>query len=178
MKRYSSLVFVVALVATWLLGSVWPASARVVRYDVSGIEYDCLTGMEAMWQQGNVLHLRGVGHSNVTVSASPELSGINTTLADAEFNLRNGNVTIRGTSSWQPTGIDGAWEGTWTFLANRGIVRAQTVAHGTGALSGKTLFLEIYDAAPSPGDPAFCEGIGEYEGTVMFEGYILDTAAH
>ncbi|NLF14916.1 MAG: hypothetical protein GX597_24255 [Anaerolineaceae bacterium] len=176
-QRYVSIAMAVAVVATLLSGSAWPAGARAVRYDVSSIEVDCFTGMEAGWQEGNVLHLRGVGHTNVNISATPELNGINTTLADAEFNLANGNVSIRGTSSWQPAGIDGTWEGSWTFIANRGIVRGQAVAHGTGALSGQHLFLEIYDVPPREGDVAFCEGIGEYEGTVVAEGYILDTGA-
>jgi len=178
MKRYVAIAMAVAVVATLLLGSAWMAGAKVVRYDVSSVEYDCFTGLETVWQEGNVLHMRGVGHTNVHVSASPELNGINTTLADADFNLMNGNTSIRGTSSWQPEGIAGTWEGSWNFIANKGVVKGQAVAHGTGALSGKTLFLEIYDVAPSPGDAAHCEGIGEYEGTVRAEGYVLDTGAH
>ena len=177
MSKRASIMLAVAVVAVLLL-SAWQVSAGAVRYEVSSIEYDCFTGLETVWQEGNVLHMRGVGHTNVNISASPELNGINTTLADAEFNLKTGNVTIhQGTSSWQPEGIAGTWEGSWIFIANKGVVKGQAVAHGTGALSGKQLFLEIYDAAPSPEGVAYCAGIGEYEGTVVAEGYILDTGA-
>jgi hypothetical protein len=65
--------------------------------------------------------MRGVGHTNVNVSADPELNGINTTVADADFNLKTGNAVIRGTTSLQPDGIAGTWEGTWTFIYNRGV---------------------------------------------------------
>ena len=177
MKRSKWGVMAAVVVAVLLLASAWTASARAVRTEVSGVEYDCFTGMEAMWQEGNVLHLWGVGHTNLDFSDNPEVSGVNTTLADAQINLQNGNVTIHGTSSWQPEGIAGTWEGSWNFIANRGIVRAQAVAQGTGALKGKTLFLDIYDVPPGEGDAAFCEGIGDYEGTVRFEGYILDNGA-
>ncbi len=152
MNKYGSLLLAVVLVATLLLGSVWPVSAGAVRYDVSSIEYVCLTDLGTEWQQGNVWHVRDRVHVNVDVSDYPELNGINTTVADAEFNLKNGNVSIRGTLSFQPEGIDGNWEGRWTFIANNGIVRAQSVAQGTGVLSGKTLFLEIYDIEPGPND--------------------------
>lgn len=178
MKRYALFAMAVAAIAMLVFGSAWPASAGVVRYEVSGIEYDCLTDPGTVWQHGNVLHMRGVRHTNVDFSSSPELNGTLTTLADADFNLSNGNVTIQGTMHFQPEGIDGAWEGSWNFIANRGLVGARSVAQGIGALRGKTLFLEIYDVEPGPGDPAFCEGIGEYHGTVMFEGYVLDTGTH
>lgn len=177
MSKRAFLTVAVAAIAVLLL-SAWQVSARAVRTEVSSTEYDCVTGMESMWQEGNVLHMRGVGHTNVEVSSFPELTGVNTTLADAEFNLVNGNVTIHGTNSWQPEGIAGTWEGSWNFIANRGGVRARAVAHGTGALSGKQLFLEIFDVPPGEGDAAFCEGIGLYEGTVRAEGYILDTGSH
>jgi hypothetical protein len=125
------------------------------------------------------MHMRDVVHVNVNVSDTPELSGINTTIADAEFNLKTGGAVIRGTMNFQPSGIAGTWEGTWIFTGNKGAGAAQAVGHGTGALSGKTLFLKLYD--PEPDDPryenlpAMCAEIGDIEGITLFEGYILNS---
>jgi hypothetical protein len=179
MKQRLSLVWVMAMVATLLLAGVMPASSQAVRYDVSSIEHVCLTDDGTNWQQGNVLHLRDVVHVNIDVSDYPELNGINTTYADADINLKNGNVTIRGTSSWQPDGIEGSWEGSWNFIANNGMFRAKAVAIGTGALSGKHLFIEIFDLPPDPDGQLFCDQVGGlYEGTELITGYVLETGSY
>jgi hypothetical protein len=166
------------MVVALLLGTAGQVGGQAVRYDVSSYEYDCFTGLEAVWQEGNVLHMRGVGHTNVNVSANPELNGINTTVADADFNLKTGNAVIRGTTSLQPDGIAGTWEGTWTFIYNKGVgVTGRAVAQGTGVLKGKTLFLDLYDAEPDGNLQARCEGIGDPEGYARSEGYVLETGA-
>lgn len=178
MKRKVSVAAVVMLsVAVWL-GAAWPAGAGAVRISVSGVDHDCFTGLDQAWESGNLLHLRGVGHTNVTVSPNPEINGLNVTLADAEINLAKGVTAIRGTSIITPDGIAGTWEGSWVFIANRGVVKGQAVAQGTGALRGKILFLELSDLPPDPNGAAFCEGLGDYEGSVRMEGYILDTGAN
>jgi hypothetical protein len=177
MKKRTAITLA-AVVVVLLLGTAWQLSARAVRYDVSSYEYDCFTGMQTVWQEGNVLHMRGVGHTNVNVSANPELNGINTTVADADFNLKTGNAVIRGTTSLQPDGIAGTWEGTWTFIDNNGVGgTGRTVAHGTGVLKGKTLFLDLYDAEPDGNLQTRCEGIGDPEGYARSEGYVLETGA-
>jgi hypothetical protein len=129
--------------------------------------------------EGNVMHLRDVFHVNVDVSDTPELNGINTTIAGAEVNFITGAMVIRGTWSFQPEGIAGTWEGSWVYIGTKGKGYAQAVGQGTGALAGKSLFLKMYDAAPDDplyaNLPAMCEGIGEPEGVVLSEGYILDS---
>jgi hypothetical protein len=174
MRKHASIAAAVIIAAVLLLGVAWQVSAKAIRDDVSSYEYDCFTGLETMWQEGNVLHMRGVHHTNVNVSDNPELNGINTTVADAEFNLATGNVVIRGTMSLQPAEIDGTWEGTWTFIANNGVNSGKAVAHGTGALTGKSLFLDLYDAEPDGKLETACAGIGEPEGYGRSEGYVLD----
>ena len=178
MKKRAAITGVVVAVFVLLLGTAWQVGGQTVRYDVSSYEYDCFTGLEAVWQEGNVLHMRGVGHTNVNVSTNPELNGINTTVADADFNLKTGNAVIRGTTSLQPDGIAGTWEGTWTFIYNRGVGgTGRAVAQGTGALSGKTLFLDLYDAEPDGKLGEMCEGLGDPESYARSEGYILETGA-
>jgi hypothetical protein len=178
MKKRVAITLAAAVLVALLLGTASQVGGQAVRYDVSSYEYDCFTGMETVWQAGNVLHMRGVDHTNVNISASLELRGINTTVADADFNLKTGYGAIRGTMSFQPDGIAGAWEGSWTFIYNNGVGgTGRAVAHGTGALKGKTLFLDLYDAEPDGNLEAACEGIGDPEGYVRSVGYILETGA-
>jgi hypothetical protein len=178
MKKRAAFTGAVAIVVVLLLGAAGQVGGQAVRYDVSSYEYDCFTGMEKVWEEGNVLHVRGVGHTNVNVSTNPELNGINTTVADADFNLKTGYAVIRGTMSLQPDGIAGTWEGTWTFIYNKGVgVTGRAVAQGTGVLKGKTLFLDLYDAEPDGNLQARCEGIGDPEGYARSEGYVLETGA-
>ena len=172
-------IFSAVLTAALLLISVnLPANARATRTPVSSFEYDCAVSMEKMWMEGQVMHIRNYKHVNLDVSDNPELDGINTTVADAEINLVTGDMLIRGTMSFKPDGIDGTWEGTWTSITTKGVSRTESVAQGTGALAGKTLFLNIADAAPTSQDQAMCQGLGEWEGNVTTEGYILDTGSH
>lgn len=178
MKKWASITLAVALAATLLLGSAWTASGPALRYEVSSSEYVCLTDPGTVWQEGNVLHMRNVVHVNVDVSDDPEMNGINTTVADADVNLKNGNMTIHGTWSFQPEGIDGTWEGSWNFIANNGIVRAQAVAQGTSALKGKQVFIEVFDVAPDPDGQDICDQVnGLYEGSEVTKGYVLVTGA-
>ena len=180
MKRIKIFTFATFCSIALLLAVTLIASAEASRTYFSGIEYDCLVdlGVEP-WIEGNVMHMRDVVHVNVNVADTSELNGINTTIADAEFNLKTGGAVIRGTFSFQPYDIAGTWEGTWIFTGNKGVGAAQAVAHGTGALSGKTLFLKLYD--PAPDDPrlgnldAMCAEIGISEGVTLFEGYILNS---
>lgn len=172
-------IFSALLMAALLLISVnLPTKAGATRTPVSSFEYDCAVSMEKMWIEGQVMHIRNYKHVNLDVSDNPELNGINTTLADAEINLVTGDMLIRGTMSFQPEGIDGTWEGAWTSITTKGVSRTESVAHGTGALAGKTLFLNIADAAPTDMDQAMCQGLGDWEGNVTTEGYILDTGSH
>lgn len=180
MKKIKIFTFATFCSIALLLAVTLMASAEPSRTYFTGIEYDCFVDLGAEpWIKGNVMHMRDVVHANVDVSETPEVNGINTTFADAEFNQKTGGAVIRGTMSLQPSGIAGTWEGTWVFTGNKGIGVAQAVAHGTGALSGKTLFMKLYDAEPD--DPrnenlaAMCEGIGGPEAIVLIEGYILNS---
>ena len=166
------------LLAFILLMSVtYTARAQANRTYFTAVEYDCFTGMGVEpWIEGNVMHMRDVRHVNVDVSDASEFNGLNATVANAEFNMNTGGAVIRGTLSFQPANIAGTWEGTWIFIGNQGKGVAQAVAHGTGALAGKTIFLKLYDD-PNPDFDKLvemCAGIGEPEGIVLVEGYILE----
>jgi hypothetical protein len=177
MSRKMEVLLSVVMAAALLLGMALPARAQADRIPVSSYEYDCFTGVETEWAAGQVYHMRNVGHTNINVSSSPELNGVNTTIADAEFNLSTGYVVIRGTMSFKPDGIDGTWEGSWQFISNNGVLKGTAVGHGTGELFGKTLFLNIYDAPYDPVIETMCAGIGAPEGIVVTEGYILGSGA-
>ena len=175
MKRVASILLAVVLAAALLLNMALQASAQATRVEVASYEYDCFTGVDKVWAEGQVQHIRNIYHTNIDVSDSPELNGINTTVADAEFNLITGTITIRGTMSFEPYEIDGTWEGTWFYVNNNGVIKGQAVARGTGTLSGKTLFLDLYDTPYNPETEVMCEGIGLPEGNIVIEGYILDS---
>ena len=174
MKKITlSVVLAIVLLASLAL----TASAQANRTYFTGVEYDCFTGMGSEPRmEGNVMHMRDVFHVNVNVSDEPEFNGINTTVAAAEFNMKTGGAVIRGTWSFEPEGIAGTWEGNWIFTGNKGKGAAQAVGHGTGALTGKTIFLKLYDD-PNPDYNKLvemCAGIGDPEGIGLFEGYILE----
>jgi hypothetical protein len=179
MKATKTITMVTVCSIVLLLSVTFVANAQTNRTYFTAVEYDCLVDMgNEPWIEGNVLHLRNVLHVNVDVSDTPEFNGRNTTIADAVFNLKTGGAVIRGTLSFQPYNFAGTWEGTWIFTGNKGQGVAQAVAQGTGALSGKTLALKLYDAEPDDPRyanlPAMCAGIGEPESIILIEGYILD----
>jgi hypothetical protein len=180
MKKFKTTTLSVLLAIVLLASVTFVANAQATRTYVNSVEYDCLVSMDPPRMEGNVMHMRNVLHVNVDVSDTPEFNGINTTLADAEINFKTGGIVIRGTWSFQPEGIAGTWEGSWVFIGTKGNGTSQAVGHGTGALAGKTLFLKMYDAPledPRYANlPAMCAGIGEPEGIVLSEGYILDSA--
>lgn len=176
MRKNTRVLLAVAIVAVLMVGLVAQVQAKVTRIEGEVYEYVCANDMETMWQEGDVLHIRNYHHTNIDVSDTPELNGINTTVADAEINLKNGNTSIRGTMSIKPDTINGTWEGTWTFIANNGVTRGYAVGHGTGELSGKQIYLYLYDAEYDPeGTATACEGIGEPESNGYIVAYILDT---
>ena len=177
MKKFKTISLAVAITIALLLSMVMVAGAKTTRTYLTSYEYDCLVDPGKVWMEGNILHIRGRVHINVDVSDTPEFNGINTTFADADINMKTGYAEIRGTLSFQPEGIAGTWEGSWTWNGNKGVGFGRTVAHGTGALTGKSLFLKMYDAPYDPeATTAMCSGIGEPEGNIYAEGYILDPA--
>jgi len=175
-NRSTSFLLAVLITTVLLISMVLPVSAKATRIQVNSFEYDCGNGFEKDWIEGQVYHIRNYMHTNRNVSAFPELNGINYTVGDGDFNLLTGVTAIRGTLSFKPDTIDGTWEGTWTFNSNAGITRGYAVAHGTGDLFGKTLFLNLYDTESTPLDDEMCEGLGVWEGNMIAEGYILDTS--
>lgn len=180
MSKRVSILLGVLIAFSLVLVMVWPANAKATRIEVNSFEYDCGNGWEADWMEGQVWHIRNYVHTNRNVSDFPELTGVNTTVADAEINFATGAVAIHGTTSWKPDTIDGTWEGSWTFISNAGVSRGYAVAHGTGELFGKTLFLNLYDP-PNPYTPeegeVMCTGLGDYEANTYAEGFILDVSA-
>jgi hypothetical protein len=178
MKKRVVIGFV--LVVVLVLGAASQASAGAQRTEVTSYEYDCLTGFTedgGMWgDEEGVTHIRGILHTNVNVSSTAELNGLHHTVADAEINA-NGNAVIRGSSVWQPEGIDGAWVGHWTVLYNKNHNSGHGTWRGTGALEGKMLYLDVYDGEDDGQLATMCAGIGEPEGYVRTEGYILEVAA-
>jgi len=180
MKRTKTITLATVFSIVLLLSVTFVVNAQATRTTFTAVEYDCFVDLGTEpWMEGNVMHMRDVLHVNVDVSDTLEFNGFNTTIANAELNMKTGGAVIRGTLSFQPQGIAGTWEGTWIFTGNKGQGVAQAVAQGTGALAGKTLFLKLYDAElddPRYEDlPKMCAGIGEPESIVLVEGYFLDS---
>jgi hypothetical protein len=176
MKRLITTLLAVGIATTLLLVMTLGANAQATRTKVTSYEHDCLTQQPSkLWMEGNVLHIRGVGHKNVNISDTPEFNGINTTWADADINLKTGYAYIRGTMSFKPEGIQGTWEGTWVFISSKRVNSGSAVAHGTGALEGKRLFLKLYDTPTVPETESICADFGPPESSnTRIEGYILD----
>jgi hypothetical protein len=179
MKRTRTILMAVVIATMLLLVMALGANAQATRTNVTSYEYDCIAQQpDKVWMEGNVLHVRGVVHKNVNVSDNPEIKGINTTVADADINLKTGYTYVRGTMSFKPKGIQGTWEGTWIFISNKGVSGGSAVAHGTGALEGKSLFLKLYDTPTVPETANICADFGPPESSnSRIEGYILDTGA-
>ena len=177
MKRTKTILLAVVIASTLLLVMAVGANAQATRTNVTSYEYDCLSQQpDELWMEGDVLHIRGVGHKNVNISDTPEFNGINTTWADADINMKTGYAYIRGTMSFKPQGIDGTWEGTWIFISNKGVSGGSAVAHGTGVLEGKKLFLKLYDTPTVPETASICADYGQPESSnTSIEGYILET---
>jgi hypothetical protein len=177
MKRIKTIFLAVVIATTLLLVMALGASAQATRTNVTAYEHDCLAQQpEKVWMEGNVLHVRGVVHKNVNVSDTQEINGINTTVADADINMKTGYAYIRGTMSLKPKGIQGTWEGTWIFISSKKLNSGTAVAHGTGALEGKSLFLTLYDTPTVPETASMCADFGPPESSnSRTEGYILDT---
>jgi hypothetical protein len=179
MKRIKTISMAVVIATTLLLVLALGASAQAIRTNVTSYEHDCLSQQpDKLWMEGDVLHIRGVGHKNVNISDTPEFNGINTTWADADINMKTGYAYIRGTMSFEPQGIDGTWEGTWIFISSKKLNSGTAVAHGTGALEGKSLFLKLYDTPTVSKTASICADFGQPESSnTRIEGYILDTGA-
>ena len=169
------------LVVVLVLAAASQASAGAERIEVSTVEYDCFTGFTedgGMWgEDAAVTHVRGILHTNVNVSRTPQLNGLHHTVADGDINNVAGTAVIRGSSVWEPEGIDGAWVGHWTVTYNKNHGSGHGTWRGTGALQGKMLFLDVYDGEPDGQLEAMCDGIGAPEGYVRTVGYILEVPA-
>lgn len=185
MKKRIVVVIVFILVALLALSTSGLISAKSVRTDVESLEYDCFTGFAEngrVWQEGDILHIRNVLHSNINFSDTAELVGVHSNVASGDINLATGHTSIRGKSVWQPDGFDGAWVGHWTWLTNEQFNQGWGVFRGTGELSGKLLFTNVFDEYEPPPNPTVCDVFcaGEdpetcyYEGAVRTKGYILE----
>lgn len=185
MKKRIGLGLVVMLVVVMVLGTAGAIGAKSMRTDVSSLEYDCFTGFAeggGMEQKGDILHIRDILHTNVNFSDTPELQGIHSNVANGTINMATGQVSVRGKSVWVPDGIDGAWVGHWTWIANSSQNKTWGILRGTGELKGKMLFIDVYDEPDPPPLPGVCDEIcaGKdpescyYEAAVRAEGYILE----
>ena len=74
-----------------------------------------------------------------------------------------------------PDGIDGAWVGHWVVIYNNQKGSGKAALHGTGALQGKMLFLDVFDGDPDGKLGDMCAGSGDPEGYVGTAGYMLET---
>lgn len=179
MKKRIIISLVLVFVFVLALASSGTMSAKSVRTEFSQVEYDCFTGFTedgGVWEDPDgMTHMRGVLHSNIAMSETPEFDGIHHTVADAEFNNKTGFAIIRGTSNFIPNTIDGAWVGHWVFIGNKNHGYGWGVWHGTGALSGRVARMDVYDAPEVVEIEGICDSVGGvYEAAVKTEGMMLE----
>jgi hypothetical protein len=185
MKKRFAVGLVFVLVVLMVLGTSGALSAKSVRTDVESVEYDCFTGFAeggGIWQEGDVMHIRDILHTNFNFSDTPELTGVHSNVANGQINTATGHVTVRGQSTWVPEGIDGAWVGHWIWIATKDRNDTWGIFRGTGALQGKILFTDVYDYPEAPPRPDICDAVCAsaepescyLEGTVRTDGYILE----
>ncbi len=167
MKKFGLFSLAAFAVALLLFGVTRQANAQAARIEgLTAYEYDCaiLETFNPTFT-GQMMHLRDYVHVNILVSDSPYLNGINTTIANAEINLKNGSAAIRGTMHLEPTAYPGsAWDGQWVFVASKGALFGRAVAQGSGELAGMTLFMDLTDAPVADDAEVVCA-------TVSYDGY-------
>ncbi len=132
MRRIASGVSlgVAVLVPTLLAASAGATTTRIPVTSFVETDIHWVSGPTAQWQEGNVLHIRGLvlmGHH----FGSPYLQGWNTLTVNQNVNLLTGAVEQWGTIDWRLDGIDGI-TGGWTgsFSDNGGS------ATGYGSIAG------------------------------------------
>jgi hypothetical protein len=167
------------LVITALLLTVVPASAESARIPIDAIEYVCLNTPGNAWMEGNVYHVRGQINENVVV-ADGQVWGINTASIDFDYNLKTGQIVVRGFADFVPTEGGGGYTGIGFFRffgAGNNPIIGVSVFQGYGAFKGQSMHMA--DMMPlGPTDPAgttYCASHGQYFDTTLWSGYILDS---
>lgn len=169
-------LFLVMLTAALLLAAA-PASAESMRTPVDAVEYVCMQAPGDMWMDGNVFHVRGRVNENVVV-ANGQVWGINTASIDFDYNLKTGQLVVRGRADFVPLGVEGGYAGMGFFRmfgSGNNPVIGVSVFQGYGSLDGQSIHMA--DMVPlGPTDPTgadYCEGHGAYFDTTVWKGTIL-----
>lgn len=169
-------LFLVMLTAALLLAAA-PASAESMRTPVDAVEYVCMQAPGDMWMDGNVFHVRGRVNENVVV-ANGQVWGINTASIDFDYNLKTGQLIVRGRADFVPLGVEGGYAGMGFFRmfgSGNNPVIGVSVFQGYGSLDGQSIHMA--DMVPlGPTDPTgadYCEGHGAYFDTTVWKGTIL-----
>jgi len=104
-----------------------------------------------------VVHFQGRKATTRAVSDDPRYTGT----AEVVFRGRQDVVTRDGSGfgrfSFEPDGIDGTWEGTFSGEWNGGLFSGRGVAHGTGELQGLTLQSRLEEYVRDADDPVPCD---------------------
>ena len=104
-----------------------------------------------------VVHFHGRKATTRAVSDDPRYTGT----AEVVFRGRQDVMTRDGSGfgrfSFEPDGIDGTWEGTFTGEWNGGLFSGRGVAHGTGELQGLTLNSRLEEYVRDADDPVPCD---------------------
>jgi hypothetical protein len=106
--------------------------------------------------------------------------GINTASIDLDWNLKTGQVTVRGFADLVATGVNGGYAGAGAFRfygSGPKPIMGSWAAQGYGDLKGQFLRMDVVGESlpPNPVGEAYCEGHGTYFSTTFWSGYILST---
>lgn len=140
-----------------------------------------------VWQTGDILHIRGQSSHGLHLSTNELVSGsIRLFAVNADINLVTGEGTFSGNLVLTPTKFEG--DGSWRahfkgflpgvpggpFIGDPPTqILSHMVAHGTGALGGRTLEFDhtvnmAFAIPPEITFPEGCEWTGE-----LFKGFIF-----
>lgn len=103
-----------------------------------------------------VIHFRGREASTLATSDDPRYTGSAEVVFRGRQEAATGDGRGFGRFSFQPDGIDGSWEGSFTGSWDGGLFSGRGVAHGTGELRGQTLHSRLQEHRVDEGAPTPC----------------------
>jgi hypothetical protein len=165
-KNKRMILIVLALIATLLLttGSA-TARQRVTRFKATA--YVCeMDDPFVQWEDGSVLHQRGVILRSQIVSDLPRMNGVNIDLAHQELDPQTfavkqawGTGTIVTGEEKDGTFVpgEGTWYTSWTAKpTDEGLLASRAVGYGRDGLEGQFFYWEgrqVADPEPPEGCP-------------------------
>jgi len=108
-------------------------------------------------QDSSGLHVRGRVFTDRVESADARLDGTNRVTLDLDIKPADGTGTLAGTFELDLTNRAGTWKGQVAGHFEGGMVVAEAIARGAGALDDAVLYVEYRQIGQHPGRPPCAE---------------------